>query len=99
MMVEKSPLIEKQRRYVFVGVLFAVVIICIIIVVAITVGDDSSDSTASSVETPKSNEYYEELFVTIPSNESCHAYSEEFASKPHVAGMAQTRVLCSMFGE
>jgi len=62
---------------------------------------DSAQPTSSPTHSPTvvTNKYFEEQFATIPSNDSCFAYSKEFASKPHVAGMAQTRVLGSMFGE
>ena len=71
-------------------------IFCILFLVGLIAGWFESDNNATKLN---SNTFYEEMFITIPSNDSCYQYSAEFASKPHVAGMAQTRVLGAMFGD
>lgn len=98
-----GPIGEEDERKnvlipIFASILFCIAIIGIITMIIVVTGD-SSDENPSTAAVSYSNDEFEEIFMEIPSNDSCYAYSETFASKPHVAGMQQTRALGAMFGE
>jgi len=80
-------------------ILTLAVILIIVLVFTLGVSGGSSHNDSSSVTDSESRAFFEAKFQSIPSNDSCYAYSKQFASKPHVAGTHQTRVLGQMFGE
>lgn len=96
----------KEKKNILIPVI-ASIVFCLLLIALTTMivvlvsgsSDGSPDDSSSAAAASYSNEEFEEIFMEIPSNESCYAYSQEFASKPHVAGMTQTRVLGAMFGD
>eukprot|EP01084_Bolivina_argentea_P296329 510351_1 len=87
----KESSISTKKVIIYVSIALLVLAAIIILVVFLTLSDDEYKR--------RSNEYYEDKFLQIPSNDSCYSFSKQFASKPHVAGMQSQFEIGLLFAE
>lgn len=88
---------KNQTKLLLLTVTSCLLLAGVIAVIVVFVSSDDNDEQRSDDQ--HSNDFYEQQFLQIPSNDSCHALSLQFASKPHVAGTRQTLEIGELFAD
>eukprot|EP01084_Bolivina_argentea_P068335 124394_1 len=89
---EKTDTSSNKKKIIIGSIIFIVIVVVVLVIVFVALEDDDEPLT-------RDNKFYEERFLQIPSNDTCYAYSQQFANKAHVAGMSQTLTIGFLFGE